>query len=264
VKTAILLLAMLMCSSALARQVLNIQQENGPVIAVPTLIGDYLVSYELFRSGQRRGTAQRQMIEGTDGKHTLTMHAQASLFFYHIKTCERSQFLFASGSLMPLTYDEIDSRSFKDKKTLHLEFNHSKALLRGANGKEDWSHPFTGEVFDPLLAVEYLRLIAQKGEYTDVQFPVYDDKTFSQYRFIYQGLENVNTSLGAFKTVKYTRVRDNSTRRTSFWLAIDNQFIPIKVRQEKDGDEQATLIIASPILRSNTATLGSYKEKIKC
>ncbi|MFQ3198225.1 MAG: hypothetical protein ACI8R9_001167 [Paraglaciecola sp.] len=263
-KTAILLLAMLMCSLTQAQQVFNDQQAKAPLINTPGVLGDYLVSYELFRGGKRRGKAQRQMTKGADGKHTLTMQAEASMFFYTIKTCERSQFSFANDTLMPLTYDRIDNRTFKDKKTLHLAFDHSKAELRGANGKEDWSNSFTGEVFDPLLVVENLRLIAQKGEHRDLQFPVYDDKKRSQYRFIYQGLENVNTPVGAFKTVKYTRVRDNSTRRTSFWLATDNQFLPIKVRQEKDGDEQATLIIASPISNSKTAISQSHKEEIKC
>ncbi|MFT6896014.1 MAG: hypothetical protein ACJA13_000411 [Paraglaciecola sp.] len=263
-KTAILLLAMLMCSSTHAGQVFNSQQDNTPVIDAPAVLGDYFLSYELFRSGKRRGKAQRQITTGADGKHTLTMQAEASLFFYTIKTCESSQFSFVNDTLMPLSYDKIDSRTFKDKKTLHLEFDHSKAELRGSNGKEDWSNSFTGEVFDPLLVVEKLRLVAQKGEYTDLQFPVYDDKKLSQYHFIYQGLEKVKTSVGSFQTVKYTRVRDNSSRRTSFWLAMDNQFIPIKVRQEKDGDEQATLIIASPILSSKTAISESHKGEIKC
>ena len=263
-KTAILLLAMLMCSSTHAGQVFNRQQDNTPVIDAPAALGDYFLSYELFRSGKSQGKAQRQITKDADGKHTLIMEAEASMFFYTIKTCERSQFSFANGSLMPLTYDKIDSRTFKDKKTLHLEFDHSNTELRGSNGKEDWSNSFTGEVFDPLLVVEKLRLVAQKGEYTDVQFPVYDDNRLSQYSFIYQGLENVNTPVGAFQTVKYTRVRQNSSRRTSFWLAMDNQFVPIKVRQEKDGEEQATLIIASPISTSKKPTSGSHKGEINC
>lgn len=263
-KTAIFLLAMMMCLFTHAQSVLDNQPAKTPAIDAPAVLADYLVSYELFRSGKRRGTAQRKLTKSPDGKLSLTMQAQASMFFYSIKTCEKSQFSFANDSLKPLTYDKIDNRTFKDKKVVHLEFDHSNTELRGASGKEKWTTPYAAQVLDPLLVVEKLRLVAQAGGRKDVQFQVFDHQRLAQYNFIYQGLESVNSPVGAFKTVKYTRVRQNSSRRTSFWLAIDNQFIPVKVRQEKDGDEQATLIIASPISTTKNPTSESGKWKIKC
>ncbi|GHE92484.1 hypothetical protein GCM10011501_22540 [Thalassotalea profundi] len=55
----------------------------------------------------------------------------------------------------------------------------------------------------------------------------------------------ISTDVGELECVKVTRVRKNSTRKTTLWFSEKYSFIPVKVLQKKDGEEVATMIINS-------------------
>lgn len=60
--------------------------------------------------------------------------------------------------------------------------------------------------------------------------------------FLIEGGENIKTSAGNFESVKI--IRKSGTRTTVFWMAKKLNYIPIKIYQEKEGEEQATMILS--------------------
>jgi hypothetical protein len=68
------------------------------------------------------------------------------------------------------------------------------------------------------------------------------------YRFEPVGEEVVPTSLGAIRTVKVRRVRDDQERETLFWMAPDLGFLLIKLWQrEEDGQNYELTLSAATI-----------------
>lgn len=68
------------------------------------------------------------------------------------------------------------------------------------------------------------------------------------YRFEPVGEEVVHTSLGAIRTVKIRRVRDDQERETLFWMAPDLGFLLIKLWQrEEDGQNYELTLSAATI-----------------
>ena len=98
--------------------------------------------------------------------------------------------------------------------------------------------------YDPLSAFEILRLNLSSENF-DTNYQVYDDAKIKDYLFVNQGTEVINSNVGELECVKVTRVRQNSTRKTTLWFSKKYNFVPVKVLQQKDGDEVATMILDS-------------------
>jgi len=57
-----------------------------------------------------------------------------------------------------------------------------------------------------------------------------------QYIFMRVANERLNTPAGAFNTVKLEVKRDDQSRKTTYWMAKELTFLPVKMLHEEDGD----------------------------
>ena len=62
-------------------------------------------------------------------------------------------------------------------------------------------------------------------------------KKLSTYEYSFEGEENFNSSLGELKAIHITHSGVDSDEKTELWLAIDYQYLPVKIRKiEKNGN----------------------------
>lgn len=78
---------------------------------------------------------------------------------------------------------------------------------------------------------------------TPSSFSLIDKDSVRDYQFTRGGEATVNTPMGDVATVIYRAQKKYSPRITSFWLAPDRGYIPMKVEQKKGDDVQWTLQI---------------------
>ena len=70
-----------------------------------------------------------------------------------------------------------------------------------------------------------------------MQIPIATGKKLATYDYSFEGEENINIKIGELKTIHITHSGGDSDEKTELWLAIDYQYVPVKIRKiEKNGD----------------------------
>ena len=69
-----------------------------------------------------------------------------------------------------------------------------------------------------------------------MQISIATGKKLTSYNYSFSGEENINTPLGEIKTIHIFHESENSDEKTELWLALDYQYVPVKIRKtEKNG-----------------------------
>ena len=69
-----------------------------------------------------------------------------------------------------------------------------------------------------------------------MQLPIVNGKKLQVYDYSFEGEEQVNSPLGELKTIHILHSGSNQEEKTELWLAIDYQYLPVKIRKiEADG-----------------------------
>ena len=80
-------------------------------------------------------------------------------------------------------------------------------------------------------------LMATKKEVWPVMhYQIADRNRLREYEFEITGEEIIETPIGKFNTVRATRIRRDSDRITTFWMAPEYDFLLIRLKQIKDKD----------------------------
>jgi Protein of unknown function (DUF3108) len=70
-----------------------------------------------------------------------------------------------------------------------------------------------------------------------MQIPIATGKKLARYDYSFEGEEILNIKIGELKTIHIVHSGGESDEKTELWLAIDYQYIPVKIRKiEKNGD----------------------------
>jgi hypothetical protein len=69
-----------------------------------------------------------------------------------------------------------------------------------------------------------------------LQFNVTNGKRLGVYEYNFEGEETITTKMGNLTTFHILKVSNDSEEKTELWLALDYQYVPVKIRKtEKDG-----------------------------
>ena len=208
----------------------------------------YNAKYSVLRGKKKYGSATRTLNKNNTS-YSLLFKTSASIFFYSIETSEKSTFLWKDNRITLLSYEGKDSRTFKEDQNLQLNFDHNNQYLIVNKNGDIREQALLDGALDPLLAFERLRLDALENEgfsnLKQFHYSVYDTGGIKEYNFINRGRVIIDTPIGELKCIKVSRIRQNSTRKTHIWLAIDYDYIPVMLLQEHKGEEVATLLISS-------------------
>ena len=70
-----------------------------------------------------------------------------------------------------------------------------------------------------------------------MQIPITTGKKLAIYDYSFEGEVNITSALGELKTMHIVHSGGESDEKTELWLAIDFQYVPVKIRKiEKNGD----------------------------
>ena len=69
-----------------------------------------------------------------------------------------------------------------------------------------------------------------------MQIRIATGKKLANYQYSFDGEENINIPLGEIKTIHILHIGDDNDEKTELWLALDYQYMPVKIRKtEKNG-----------------------------
>jgi hypothetical protein len=176
-----------------------------------------------------------------------TIKATGLLALFYPDLVQSSEGLIdAAHGLRPVNY----RYQFGDKanKSYQAAFNWTNQTLLLQTSKGDKTVELTPN------AQDYLSFMYQfmfKPPLHTMQISLTNGKRFSSYDYSFEGEETLTLDFGEVKTYHIKHAKSNSDEKTELWLAVDYQFIPVKIsKAEKDGqviNQIATMINTKPV-----------------
>jgi hypothetical protein len=203
----------------------------------------YKAEYKIYRDGKSVGKAKRSLQQTGLNEFQLSMDSKASVLFFSLDAKELSAVRSEQSLIKGQHYSLHEKRSFKSANSVEQRFDWQNMLEIGSHNKKTWQRNFAENSYDPLNYLLKLRQDIALGKSGNLVYMVNDEGQVKNYKLKVEGHELLTTPIGEFDTVLVTRYRDSSSRETSFWLAPEKHFIPIKIMQTKDNKEQATMLI---------------------
>ena len=85
-----------------------------------------------------------------------------------------------------------------------------------------------------------------EGKRGELWYPVADRDELNTQLFRVVGREKMQTALGMLNAVKVQRIRENANgKATTLWLALDKQFIPLRIEQKEGNGDTIEMRITS-------------------
>ena len=204
------------------------------------------VSYSADYVGQFHGLpvrakAHRELRKLEDGTWRITFSVN-SMF---IDISETSDFTIQDNRVLPIryTYRRKGIGKNKDETTT---YNWQTMTADHRTGNDRQTLELQPRTLDRLLSQQQLRQDvralwqASSGEPEHVEqstpelhYLVANGDQLKEYRFRIAGHELLDTKFGPMQTVRVERVRENSEKQTHFWLAIEFEYLLVRLRQTK-------------------------------
>lgn len=121
----------------------------------------------------------------------------------------------------------------KKNKTYHAEFDWQGKQLNLQNAKGNQVLHLTEGTQD-LLSFMYQFMFLQPLQ--SMQMTITNGKKVGTYIYSFEGEESLETKMGDLNTIHLQRASGENDKKTEIWLALDYQYVPVKIREtEKDG-----------------------------
>ena len=140
-------------------------------------------------------------------------------------------FLIKTG-LQPTSYLYQFGNKTEKTRTANFDWLNKKVTMQTSKGSKIEDLP---EGAQDLLSFMYQFMYVAPLQ--TMQIPIATGKKLTTYDYSFEGEENINSPLGEIKTMRIMHSGVDSDEKTELWLAIDYQYVPVKIRKiEKNGD----------------------------
>jgi Protein of unknown function (DUF3108) len=140
-------------------------------------------------------------------------------------------FLIKTG-LQPVNYSYKFGNKTEKTRTASFDWLNKKVTMQTSKGTK------TEDLLEgtqDLLSFMYQFMYVAPLQ--TMQITIATGKKLTTYDYSFEGEENINSSLGELKTIHITHNGIDSDEKTELWLALDYQYVPVKIRKiEKNGD----------------------------
>ena len=192
-----------------------------------------------YRARIGLATGQMSLLWVNEGEHytitsILSPQGMASLFFSG-QLVQMSRGRIVATGLQPEEF--WDQR---DNKRSQSRFNYATQTVLTESSKGARTFPLPAGLQDVQSLLFQLALTAPPAMESDNA--VFNGKKVRSYRYRLVGEENLDTALGALRTLHIVRVTETSAERFEIWLAVDRYYLPVKLATEISGYEAELLL----------------------
>jgi len=175
------------------------------------------------------------------------LSSTATSFFASI--VEQSVFqLDANNTAVPLEY-QYHRKGIGKNRDAVLEFDWENMSVLNNVESKPWNMKIDLGVMDKLLYQYQMRAdlkhaMLSKQPWPQLSYQIADGGRLKQYDFEILEEETISTNMGQIPTLKITRVREETSgRSTVFWLALNYDFMLVKFQQLKDDGSGFELLL---------------------
>jgi hypothetical protein len=216
-----------------------------PVCLAADRLPDFFeATYTLHNKGTQFAVMNRSFSDTGNGEYIFRSETKTTGFFSLFRKdliIEESQWTVGDPQLRPLHYTYKHTGGKKDR-FVDIVFDWARNKITNQVGDSIWHMTLQPEILDKLLYQLAIMRDLQRGSVPQ-SYTIADGGKIKMYEFELLGEETVQTPLGVFLTIKLSRHKPNSRRKTFLWCAVDLDYLPIKVENiEKDGRITTALI----------------------
>ena len=199
----------------------------------------YQARYEVYASGIAVGQAVITLI--ATGPESYQMRSEVRpnglvALFASSRVDEQVSGAIHNGAIQPQQYERVLDAGRKSSR-MHAQFDWAAGELIARYDADQATLPLTPGVLDPLSLQLAVMGDMQRGHLPS-QYRLVDRTEIKTYLIRHQGEEVLETSLGRLRTERINQYTPGKTRMTTFWVAPELQYLPVRIMQEKRGKEE--------------------------
>lgn len=147
---------------------------------------------------------------------------------------ETSRFRLDANNNVQSIAHSLTYKILVHSKTNSLTFDLNKLQVTGKKNGKPVSYAIRPNALDELNLEFQVREDVKRGKLPP-QYWLADDKGQEPVSFVQEGTVRIKVPAGTYDTVKIRRIHKDPKRVTTFWLAPQLDYLPIKVTQNDDG-----------------------------
>jgi hypothetical protein len=149
---------------------------------------------------------------------------------------ETSSGRIRASSVLPSRYVYIQTGGSKESMiSAQIESDTQRAIITGSEGNFDLELQ-AGTV--DRLAVHLAMMLYLQNNSLPAQFHLLDKTRLKEYTLVETGSETLKTPVGTFSTLIITRDEESGGRKTQMWVAPQLNYLPLRIRQDKNGSRE--------------------------
>ncbi len=218
--------------------------ENAEIDAYGPILKPYRAKYTIFDGKDRIGEATRKLSKSNE-LWTLQQFTSMSKWFYSYSFEESSQFTIKNNQLLPIEYQSLTKRSFKDNRIIKSRFDWESKRETGQQNKNRWTLDLPNAVLDHLSYQVALRSKASQQKRKET-FRISYKGQLESYKFNNEGRETLTTEYGEIETVLWAQEPNfKHDKFMHIWLAPSLHYLPVKITQYRSDDKAGSIQLAS-------------------
>ncbi|OTG67427.1 DUF3108 domain-containing protein [Acinetobacter silvestris] len=196
----------------------------------------FQANYQFSYNGKNMGTATR-VLSKTGNNWTYVFSATAAAI---ASASETSRFSFNNGQIASNSFSRT-SKILIHNDTMTINFNPSTKTINTKKKDKVRSFEWKAGALDELNAELQVREDL-KGSGLKSTYLIADAKGLDARRFVKQGTESIKTPFGTYNTVKVVLSHDNKAKSSTFWLAPQLDYLPVKMAHQDDKTSYSLLL----------------------
>ena len=203
-------------------------------------------TFVLEAAGAKVARTRWSLAPGAAGSYVATSRTEPVGVFALIRDetrIERSEWIWEGHWLKPLEYRY--ERTGRKSREIDIAFDWEANVARHDSPGASWRLPVPPGTMDKFSYILAMMHDFGRGK-RNVEYTIADGgRRLKRYVLTGIGEERIETALGTFDTAVIRRERENSKRKTTFWCAIELDFLPVKVVHVEGDGKPMTLNIES-------------------
>lgn len=208
--------------------------------------------YEVWRRGSKLGDLTLTLEVGANGEYHYRASTEATsrlARMLRVGADESARFAWRNDTIVPLHYQVETSRPGR-QRFWEVDFDWTAGYARRQGDTDEPRAALESGVIDPLtLRLKIaMTLAADPRRETDLVFSVMERKRVETHAFRPNGFFNVTVPAGCMTTLHLEQIQDDADRELHSWHAAGMGWLPVRVRQLRDGREEMDLLLAESSL----------------
>lgn len=198
----------------------------GPSFALQPYQADYVFNIDNRFNGESSRTLKK---DGQDWVYTFRARIPVVA-----NATEVSRFRLDTNNNVQSIAHSLSYKILVHSKTNSLKFDLNKLQVTGNKNGKPVNYTVQPDVLDELNLEFQVREDVKRGKLPP-KYWLANDKGQDSVSFVQEGQARIKVPAGTYDTVKIRRVHKDPKRVTTFWLAPQLDYLPIKVTQNDDG-----------------------------